>query len=143
MIERIEGWEAALFEAIEARSQYPFDFKKHDCCRAGADLVKAMTGHDLMRGLRGYRSAAGAMRVIKENGGDLLSLVKGRCEAAGWPQVAKSMARRGDIAFTAKTVSDGINGAFGVFDGVGAIFPTDRGWARLPISDVETAFRVG
>lgn len=142
MITRREDWEVRLFAEIQARQHLVFDFKKHDCCRSGAALVKAMTDHDLMKGLRGYRSAAGAVRMISENGGDLFDIVKRRCAQAGWKQIPVSQARRGDIVFTRTPPMDTIDAAIGVVVGHKATFPGGRGWEQLGLGEVSAAFNV-
>lgn len=90
---RKKGWERALVEVAARHQSLPFSHERSNCLRLVADLDRAMTGHDPMRGLRREsRSARGVARVMKQLGfrtvADALS--------ATYPEVAPALARRGD-----------------------------------------------
>lgn len=92
---RMEDWAEQLPCFIEARRAQPFKYGTADCGLTVADWVLIATGHDPAADLRGrYRSAAGALRIIRQAGADSLgSLVTSRLGASLPPLLAQ----RGDI----------------------------------------------
>lgn len=67
---RLPDWPERLAAYIDARRRQPFAWGQQDCALFAADAVLAITGRDLARPWRGrYRSAAGAARILREQGG--------------------------------------------------------------------------
>jgi hypothetical protein len=137
---RFNDWEARLVEAVQSKDNEPFSFGSFDCCAAAAYVVKEVHGIDLMKGLRGYRSAAGAARTIKKNGGTLYEVVCRQCEKVGWLEKPRAFAMRGDLVVADIQSGDGINEACGVVVGCTAVFPSDIGWTHYPITKCKAVF---
>jgi hypothetical protein len=93
LMRRYPDWEARLAAYLEGLRDQTFAWGKLDCAIFAGGAVKAMTGFDPMRGLRGYRSEAAAARVLKERGkGTLIRTVNAMFE-----RVPVGFAHRGDL----------------------------------------------
>nr|WP_238149160.1 hypothetical protein [Arsenophonus endosymbiont of Aleurodicus floccissimus] len=69
---RRRDWATRLPNTLRAAMSRPFSWGEHDCCLFAADCVIAVCGFDLCLEIRGrYRSKAGALRVLKNQFGDL------------------------------------------------------------------------
>lgn len=133
---RTQTWRAALADHIDRCRAAPFVWGKHDCALFAAGAVKAMTGTDLARGLRGkYRSAGSAAVLIKKHGfGSLGDLVASRL-----PEVAPAFAMRGDLAIIRD--DDGL-AALAVVLGAEVAAARDIGLSFVSRDRVERAFHV-
>jgi hypothetical protein len=90
---RFEAWPEILDAEIRACLTRPFSWGEHDCALMAADIVKAMTGEDLMADLRGkYTNATGARRVIHKLGGLDVAVTERLGNAISVP-----FAQRGDV----------------------------------------------
>lgn len=90
---RFPDWETRLAAYLETLRDQPFRWGSLDCAIFAAGAVNAMTGVDPMRGLRGYRSEAGAEKVLKEKaGGTLVRFMNSKFE-----RVPVGLAHRGDL----------------------------------------------
>lgn len=142
---RVPHWQAALFRAVAARQAARFSYGRFDCCTAAADCVAAITGQDLMHGLRGrYRSAAGALRLIRASGADdLYGLVTARTRAAGFSPVPPLAAMQGDLLLARVALGDvcGVQAA-GICMGRVGFFASQSGWTGVPVGQCDHAFRV-
>ena len=68
-MQRLEGWNSLLIDAIEAHRPYPFEWGVHDCAILSADAVMAVVGIDLARGYRSnYNDRAGATKNLQQHG---------------------------------------------------------------------------
>lgn len=146
MVDRKPTWRATLTAAVSRDIKAPFQYGKRDCSLTAANIIRDMTGTDLMEGIRGrYRSAAGAVRVVHKSGKiDLLSLVRERAEAAGFPEIETAAASMGDLILTDTALGDNSVGqACGICLGNSAIFPGDVGWVHLPRKAWIAAFKIG
>lgn len=102
---RRRGWEHALVETASRHQALPFSHENSDCLRLVADIDRAMTGHDPMRGSRsGSRSARGALRTLKRKG--FASVAEAL--AATYPEIAPAMARRGDCGLVETRNGDAV-----------------------------------
>jgi hypothetical protein len=90
---RFPDWEQRLAAYLEPLREKPFAWGLHDGCTFAAGAVLAMTGEDRMRGMRGYRSEAGAAKVLKERGKGTIA----RTMDAILERVPVAQAHRGDI----------------------------------------------
>ena len=138
-----DNWQSLLFAEVRARKTTPFQYGKHDCCIAAADLIQTIMDIDLMKGLRGrYRSAAGAARVIKAEGFHTLeSLLEARVIEAGGHLMCPAHVSMGDLVITDKALHDQLKGAaVGLCLGRKFIFPGEIGWVNLSRSDLIAAF---
>lgn len=135
-MKRRSDWEQRLVALVEQREARPFEYGRHDCCLWAAAAVRAQTGVDVARGLRGYRSARGAARTLISAGFDG---IEDAAAALLGPRIAPLLARRGDI------VSDGE--ALGVMWAGCALFvgegPGVAGLVRVPLRQLKAAWRVG
>lgn len=137
MAVRKEGWERALFDYIKAARKRPFSWGEFDCCLFAADVIEILTGIDPAVDFRGrYETAAGALRVMKKEGGDIDGLAEKIFPALDiWPLPSPRLARRGDIL---RLVIPGTLPAFG---GMGAVclgasvaVLTDDGMMSVPLT---------
>jgi len=96
-VARKDDWLPRLEQAIARARELPFVWGSHDCCLFPCDVVRAMTGVDPARGLRGhYRSFRRAMVVLHGFGG-MEALAEKIAARYGIPEVAPGLARRGDV----------------------------------------------
>jgi len=144
MINRKADWLARLFAAIAERRAEPFKFGTHDCCMATAFIVQEMTGSDIMKGFRGYGTELGAIKKLKRLGyGSLLQTLINELPKRGFKRIPRSHASMGDILVTDQ-VEDSTAQAIGICMGAVGYFPTDIGWAQVPVNKcTKTAFKVG
>ncbi|HPE49720.1 MAG TPA: hypothetical protein PLR76_15055 [Hyphomonas sp.] len=136
---RIQGWEQALFETTTLAMKRPHEWGVHDCATFAADCVEAMTGIDPIADLRGHwQGPVSARRLIAEEGADTL----GDLAAQRLPEIAPSMARRGDVVLCK---SDGTNETefLAICQGHTAVGPAAHGLIHVPMTQALRAFRVG
>ncbi|MEJ6397046.1 DUF6950 family protein [Yoonia sp. 208BN28-4] len=134
-MQRFPDWQARLKAYIKAQAGVPFQFGKLDGAMFAAGCIEAMTGVDLARGYRGYRTAAGGIRKCRAKGHD--SLVG---PFAHLPEIAPLAAQAGDLV-----VLDGPDGlCMGVAQGA-FIMGVDRQQGVGPLSNpvIVRAFKVG
>jgi hypothetical protein len=104
--QRLNDWMTRLDALVCARGLVAYAWGTHDCCTLGADVVQAVTGVDLMTGLRGtYADEAQAYATLEQMGG----LVTVLTQALGRP-VPAAMAQPGDLGIS--------NGALVFFGGL-------------------------
>jgi hypothetical protein len=65
---RRTDWRARLTAELRNWKDRPFEYGRADCALFAAACVKAMTGTDLARGLRGYRTEAEGLRKVRAKG---------------------------------------------------------------------------
>lgn len=133
---RVDDWPERLAAFVAARRDVPFKYGKADCGLTVADWVLDATGQDPAADLRGrYRSAAGAIRVVREAGGsDLVGLVTARL---GQP-MAPLMAQRGDIV----EVPGEDGPALGICIGGDLVAMRPAGLATIAMANAVRAWRV-
>ncbi|MFS1539321.1 MAG: DUF6950 family protein [Candidatus Phlomobacter fragariae] len=69
---RHRNWATRLPDTLRAAMSRPFSWGEHDCCLFTANCVIAVCDFDPCLEIRGrYRSKAGALRVLKNDFGDL------------------------------------------------------------------------
>ena len=93
---RLPEWPKRMSEALAAASNVPFAWGTHDCGIFACDVVKAITGVDLVSGVRGlYSDAAGSVRVLRAVYGtnDLTTIAT---NLLGDP-IPITLAKRGDM----------------------------------------------
>lgn len=123
-----------LHDYIASRRDTPFAWGRHDCALFAADWVQALTGADPAEGLRGrYRTALGAARLIKREGG-----LEAIAEARLGERINPRLAQRGDVVLL-----DGSHGpTLGVCLGVDAAAPGADGLMLVPMRRAQAAWRV-
>lgn len=123
----------AAYVAVCARRN--FRPGSHDCALFAAGAVKEMTGQDLARGFRSYRSLkAGRKRLADKGFEDLADFV-----ASKLPEIPPLMAQVGDVA-----VLEDDNGqtALGIVQGPMIYVLRPSGLGTVPLADAKRAFRV-
>lgn len=134
-MQRLKGWEQRLYAVTVEAMGKPHAWGSHDCVTFAADTVLAMTGEDLMEGLRGtYDGPVRAAAVLRglgvESVGDLAALYL--------PEIAPGMARRGDVILSAQP-----HEFLAVCVGRTAVGPSVAGMIHVPMAQAVRAFRVG
>lgn len=140
-LQRLPNWRKRFETFIDQVKATPFAWGEFDCGPAFAGrLVEALTGADLAAPYRGrYKTAAGALRVIRNEGfADLAELVDALLPAHEHP----SRMRLGDIV--AVPVESAFGVALGICNGGGTIFVLrEDGIGVLDQADAIRAWRVG
>ena len=132
---RTDGWDGALYAAIERHRAAPFEWGSHDCATLFRDCVVACTGRDPLADLAPWFSAATAVRALRRAGyGSAFDLVRDRFTA-----VAPAMAGRGDVGFLA--ARDALS-APAVITGTEAVSRNETGFVIVPAAALAVAFRV-
>ncbi len=134
-LERFTDWPQRLSAECDAWKDRPHDWDGSDCATFAGDCVLAMTGKDLLEGIRGrYTTPRGAARVIKSEGFDSLeqfveSLLS-PCEPI--------RCGRGDVV-----ICDGDEGEFlGVVVGTFAVAPHANGLVQVHLKFAKKGFKV-
>jgi Domain of unknown function (DUF6950) len=138
---RCPNWDLKLDAAISAVAARPFQWGAHDCCTFAADIVKAITGRDPMKAMRGYKSEAEARAFLKQK---------------GWPGVYRALyavlgksvpvaqAQRGDVVFAKlEGASFAMQSGAGICLGKVSAFPGDVGLVFVPTHKVSKAWPIG
>lgn len=134
-IARKPGWRGALTHYVIATARDPFAWGKSDCAIWAAGAIEAMTGTDIARGFRGYRSWAGGVRKARAKGfEDHVAYF-----ASLFPEIPPSMAQIGDVACVP---ADGDTLAIGIVQGEGIYVPMPEGRGIVPLTSAIRAFRV-
>jgi hypothetical protein len=131
---RHPDWQQRLTDYLRANHARPFAWGRWDCALFVAGAVRAMTGRDPMRGLRGYRTLAGGLRKARARGyEDHIAAV-----AARFPEIPPAFAGPGDIA-----VVPGAPGlALGIVQGAQVYVPGAQGLGLVSLTEAQRAFRV-
>lgn len=134
-LERFPDWQRQLKEYVRSEIGKPFAFGRVDGAMFTAGAVKVMTGVDLARGYRGYKTAQGGMRKIAAKGHKSLA---GPFEVL--PEISPFSAVAGDVVLIEGSDGDclGImhgNHVYGVSDPIGV--------CKVETSKIIRAFKVG
>lgn len=65
---RFPDWQVRLQALIIEWESAEFAYGRHDCALFGAAAVETMTGVDLAKGLRGYKTEAGGLKKVQAKG---------------------------------------------------------------------------
>lgn len=136
---RLPDWRARLARELDRQRATAFAWGQQDCVLGlAAGAVQAMTGEDLARAWRGrYRSAAGALRALREAGYPGL----GAALADHLPEISPDYADIGDLALVATDAPPGE--ALAIFDASGLIAMTEQGHGRIARTHALRAFKIG
>jgi hypothetical protein len=133
---RREDWPARLAAYIEQRLRVPFAWGVHDCCQFARHAAATVRRRDPSKGigLRRYRTARGALKLLAALGG--IEAIPGRCKLE---EIPVAMAGRGDIL-----CADDAEGqsALGVCLGAFAAFPAKDGLVFTPTLSARRAWKV-
>lgn len=132
-------WHSRLNTFIDGVKRRPFDWATNNCGEHfAAGAVEAMTGEDIATPWRGrYKSAAGAVRMMKNDGfsglGDMVASVL--------PEIHPSRAKLGDIA---AVPADGPFGtSLGVVNGEVILVLGEKQMGLVPMARATRVFAVG
>jgi len=140
---RVADWPEQLIAAIERHERLVFSYGTSDCMQLAMDCAAAVTGcHPYPRaaakkGKPAYRSKRGAAGCLKRHGfANIIEAIAG-----AYPEIAVSLARRGDIGI----VYEGKEPCAVVCEGLHFVGkpPASVGNVRVPRARVERAFAVG
>lgn len=129
---RHRDWPERFDAFLAERRAQPFAWGVQDCCLFAADAVLTLWGIDPAEGLRGYRSASGAARIVKQLGG-----IERIGATRFGPPCAVALAQVGDIGLVHTDGRDSL----AVCGGAHWIAPGEQGLEALPISEVRSAWR--
>jgi hypothetical protein len=138
-LRRVPAWRSRLAAEMERQARAPFVWGRHDCLTGLVHGVfLALTDTDVTFQWRGrYRSAVGAMRVLRHDGfadlGDLAATLA--------PEIPLARTLPGDIA--AVPSGDRFGVALGIAAGGTVIVLGPQGTAALPVADAVRFFAVG
>ncbi len=142
-MKRYSNWPEILLREIRAAQGRPFQYGQHDCLMWPAVVIRAMTGKDLARGMRGYRTREGAARVLREKGaGTLTKTLDAIMKANGCERVTAPFCRRGDLVVALLKTEGRKERVGGICCGSNAAFASD-GLVYMPMTDVIRGWRIG
>lgn len=95
-IQREEGWQKKLYEALIKYRNSPFKPGKHDCCFAICNVVKIYTGTDLAKSFRKYRTKKKIKNILTKYG-SVESIADEVAKEYNIMEVPPLTAQRGDI----------------------------------------------
>ena len=126
--------------ALQAKRGEPFAWGRNDCATFACDIAEAVCGVDFADPLRGrYKTRRGAARVLKGFAGGGLDVAAEKIAVQhGRPEVAPSMARRGDLVL----IDTDLGLALGVCVGESIASAGPDGVALMPLSAARRAWRV-
>lgn len=137
-LERLPDWRKRLDAYLDTLDGVEFAWEGTHCATFGADVVKAITGHDFAEGHRGaYRTMGEAMEYLVGLGfSDMAEYV-----ASLLPEIHPSEAQIGDIAIVE---TPDFGPCVAMFGGPTHLtVMTLRGKGVLPRERASRAFRVG
>ena len=129
---RLPDWPMLFDSIVTARLREPFAWGANDCALFAADCVRAITGIDMAKDLRGL-NALQAARYVRRCGG-----MAGVALRALGPACRVRDAVQGDVLL----VPTGKRQALAVHSGYGAILPGANGLMLVPLSLAVLAWRV-
>lgn len=138
---RVSNWPAQLTEAVRLAGSRSFVWGESDCCLISADIIRAITGIDPAKDIRGtYDSRLGAARVVEGFGG--IEAMAGAFAAQyGWPEVPTNRASRGDLVMSEPETEGGWP-ALGICVGPDAVFPGESGLVFKRVRNCAKAWRI-
>lgn len=132
MFNRVQNWDQAAVAVLESHLAMPFKWGETDCSTMAADVVRAVTGEDILP-VRGWRDKAAAMDELRARGG-----LEAAVDAV-LPAVPVMMAQRFDIGLWRQ----GLVSALVVCTGAGFIGKTLDGRMVLPRAAAVKAWATG
>lgn len=130
-IQRFDDWQSRLVTYLSQVHATPFSYGTHDCALFCAAAINAMTGVDLAKGYRGYRTRAAGIRKMRAAGyDDHIAYF-----AAQLPECGPLHAGAGDLA-----VIEG--DTLGVVQGRGIYVLSEGRMTMVSLLQAKRAFRV-
>ncbi len=96
MIQRFTDWRKRLIIAFTLGAKKEFKYGSHDCCLAVCDCIQLMTGTDLGREFRGYKTEEEAHKFIRFYG-SLITLTEHVTKALEIPETFLGRMGVGDM----------------------------------------------
>jgi hypothetical protein len=94
---RCNNWPAKLALFVEEKRAQPFDWASNNCCFFACDWLAILMGVDPAADFRDeVTSALSAARALELRGG-VDEIAIRACDRWRWPEVAPTLAQRGDI----------------------------------------------
>jgi len=138
-LRRFEDWPLRLEAAVTERAGKPFQWGDHDCCLAVCDVVKEMTGTDLARGLRRYKTKRGAMNRMGRFGG-VAGVAAAMAEKYHVEEIDPPFCQRGDVVVI--EADQGPTLGIVWLDGRTVMAASEVGWSEHPLEKATRAWRV-
>lgn len=135
MTTRVKGWEKRLKAVVEKHMALPSVYGVSDCYIITDDAVEAVIGEQMYKGVRNYKTETGAAKKLHQHGFETVE----DAFAAKFEIIPASLAQRGDIGVV---FSDG-SMCGGFFTALGFFTRDKDAPVFLPVSQVQTAFKVG
>lgn len=134
---RLKDWPEKLYAEVRKANDVPFCWGKSDCVLFTCDCIKAMTGEDYAKGVRGkYSTEKGAFRILKKMEG-VTSIEELATKHLGNP-VELSKLMRGDVvSFESPT-----GPALGITLGRLSVFRNPRGMTSVETLSCLRGWRV-
>jgi hypothetical protein len=131
-----QDWITQLNKVISDRQFTPFKWGENDCCLFAADCIKAMTGNDPAKTLRGhYHTERGAHRTLKRYGACTIEATATKLLGEPEPPLT---ARRGDVAL----LQEGKRAQLGVVMPSGVYVPGENGLIKKPLTEIKKVWRI-
>jgi hypothetical protein len=143
MLVRLPHWQSRLSEYLVAAAGAPFHYGVFDCGLFVAGALEAMTGVDVVPGIRGTyknRTAAFAQVRLICGASTMEGLAHYLTARHGMPEVAPLMAQRGDAVL----LRAGRRSSLGLvaMHGTEILAPYRGGLLRLPLAHATRAWHV-
>lgn len=139
-MKRNDTWRADMHKVIDNVTRKEFVPGEHDCALFVADVVKAITGEDHAKGLRGkYKTLARGLAALKKKG------FENHVEYAAslFPEVHPSMAGVGDIVVFKTENAEEAGCALGIVIGERSMVLRPEGMGTIETLKAIRAFKVG
>lgn len=134
---RLEGWEARLFDVMEAARHKSYVVGEHDCFRFVCQSIEALTGIDRWSEFSGYKTEREYLERMSKFGSTAEA-------AADWffgaPSVDVRLARRGDACYA--LLEDG-KVPLGICIGAEVAMLDYHGLIYVPLLSCKRAWRIG
>lgn len=132
---RLRDWPERFNALVQSHAHTPFDWGAHDCCTFAADAVQAITGQDVMAGLRAsYSSALSATNVLARLGGMQCAV-----SALLGPAIGPVYCSVGDVLLVKNEGRD----LLAVCNGASGLAPGPLGLVAVDIQTALAGWRVG
>jgi hypothetical protein len=143
MLTRLPNWQSALSAYLTSVAAAPFAYGRFDCGLFVAGAVDAMTGVDVVPGVRGaYNDRRSAFARVRSLCGaaTMEALADHLTAQYGMTEVAPVMARRGDVV----QLRRGRSSSLGIvaMHGTEILTPYHGGLLRLPLAHAARAWHI-
>lgn len=138
MIKRFPDWPERLAGYINLCLKRPFVWGENDCCLFAMDCVQEMTGVDLAKPYRGYKTQIQALRLLNRHGG-IAGIAETVAEKHGIAEIPPLTSQRGDVCL----FDIGRGDTLGIRAGEHIFAPGRQGLVGFPVLQGIRAWRIG